>query len=149
MLKIIGQCDVKHIMTLPIKTIMSFLRSWYTLSLVSQLVLVRLSSILVIMSVSTFKSTVILCLRTFVIDNLCNIHWQGFVIFVTMCREALDDCRRYRRDKEANSQRYKKLTRDGLVTIPSSDIKVGDLIQVEKVMIIKKQLILFLCNSTE
>ncbi|CAG2238567.1 E7.6.2.1 [Mytilus edulis] len=56
----------------------------------------------------------------------------GFVIFVTMCREALDDYRRYRRDKEANSQKYKKLTRDGLISIPSSDIKVGDLIQVEK-----------------
>lgn len=54
------------------------------------------------------------------------------MIFVTMCREALDDYRRYRRDKEANSQKYKKLTRDGLVFIPSSDIKVGDLIQVEK-----------------
>jgi len=61
-----------------------------------------------------------------------------------MCREALDDCRRYRRDKEANSQRYKKLTRDGLVTIPSSDIKVGDLIQVEKVITIIRSNILVL-----
>ncbi|XP_048254813.1 probable phospholipid-transporting ATPase IIB isoform X1 [Haliotis cracherodii] len=56
----------------------------------------------------------------------------GFVIFVTMCREALDDWRRYRRDKEANSQIYKKLCRDGIVRIPSSDIRVGDLIIVEK-----------------
>ncbi|KAJ8302840.1 LOW QUALITY PROTEIN: hypothetical protein KUTeg_019236 [Tegillarca granosa] len=51
-----------------------------------------------------------------------------------MCREALDDYRRYRRDKEANSQKFKKLTRDGMVQIPSSDIKVGDLIVVEKVL---------------
>ncbi|XP_060077984.1 probable phospholipid-transporting ATPase IIB [Ylistrum balloti] len=56
----------------------------------------------------------------------------GFVLFVTMCREALDDYRRYRRDKEANSQKYSKLNRDGFVVIPSSDIKVGDLIAVEK-----------------
>ncbi|XP_055890293.1 probable phospholipid-transporting ATPase IIB isoform X1 [Biomphalaria glabrata] len=56
----------------------------------------------------------------------------GFVLFVTMCREALDDYRRYRRDKEANSQKYKKLTRDGIVRIPSSDIQVGHLIILEK-----------------
>lgn len=56
----------------------------------------------------------------------------GFVIFVTMCREALDDYRRYRRDKEANSQKFRKLTRDGMVPVPSSNIKVGDLIVVDK-----------------
>ncbi|XP_041375249.1 probable phospholipid-transporting ATPase IIB isoform X2 [Gigantopelta aegis] len=56
----------------------------------------------------------------------------GFVIFVTMCREALDDYRRYSRDKEANSQKYKKLSRDGITSIPSSAIRVGDLIVVEK-----------------
>ncbi|XP_048762604.1 probable phospholipid-transporting ATPase IIB [Ostrea edulis] len=56
----------------------------------------------------------------------------GFVIFVTMCREALDDFRRYRRDKEANSQKFRKLTRDGMIPIPSSNIKVGDLIVVDK-----------------
>ena len=59
--------------------------------------------------------------------------FQGFVIFVTMCREALDDYRRYRRDKEANSQKFRKLTRDGMVPVPSSNIKVGDLIVVDKV----------------
>lgn len=58
---------------------------------------------------------------------------QCFVILVTMIRECLDDYRRYRRDKEANSQLYKKLTRDGLKSLPSSNIKVGDLITVEKV----------------
>ncbi|KAK6186527.1 hypothetical protein SNE40_008550 [Patella caerulea] len=55
-----------------------------------------------------------------------------FVLFVTMCREALDDYRRYRRDKEANSQVYKKQTRNGVVSVPSSNIRVGDLIVVEK-----------------
>ncbi|XP_033124731.1 probable phospholipid-transporting ATPase IIB isoform X2 [Anneissia japonica] len=56
----------------------------------------------------------------------------GFVIFVTVCREALDDLRRYRRDKEVNSQKYKKLTPNGIVEVPSSDIQVSDLIYVEK-----------------
>ncbi|XP_071957427.1 probable phospholipid-transporting ATPase IIB isoform X2 [Antedon mediterranea] len=56
----------------------------------------------------------------------------GFVIFVTVCREALDDLRRFRRDKEVNSQKYKKLTRKGVVEVPSSEIQVSDLIYVEK-----------------
>nr|XP_054762202.1 probable phospholipid-transporting ATPase IIB [Lytechinus pictus] len=56
----------------------------------------------------------------------------GFVIFVTMCREALDDFRRYRRDREVNMQQYYKLTRTGLVKVPSSELQVSDLIVVEK-----------------
>lgn len=56
----------------------------------------------------------------------------GFVLTVTMFREAIDDFRRYQRDKEVNSQHYRKLTPTGIVQVPSSDIKVGDLIIVEK-----------------
>ncbi|KAK3707412.1 hypothetical protein RRG08_034469 [Elysia crispata] len=56
----------------------------------------------------------------------------GFVIFVTMCREAVDDYRRYLRDKEANSQKYKRLTKEGVIQVPSSDIQVGHLIILEK-----------------
>ncbi|XP_012936830.1 probable phospholipid-transporting ATPase IIB isoform X3 [Aplysia californica] len=56
----------------------------------------------------------------------------AFVLFVTMSREALDDYRRYRRDKEANSQKFKKLTRDGIIRVPSSDIQVGHLVILEK-----------------
>ncbi|XP_064640226.1 probable phospholipid-transporting ATPase IIB isoform X2 [Lineus longissimus] len=55
-----------------------------------------------------------------------------FVIFVTMVREAVDDFRRFRRDREMNSTKYKKVTRTGVVIVPSSKIKVGDLIFVEK-----------------
>ncbi|GAB6024708.1 ATP synthase subunit 9 [Chamberlinius hualienensis] len=55
-----------------------------------------------------------------------------FVLFVTICREAVDDIRRHRRDVEVNSQRYRKLTKSGSVSIPSSKIKVGDLIVIEK-----------------
>ncbi|XP_077982097.1 putative phospholipid-transporting ATPase IIB isoform X2 [Glandiceps talaboti] len=56
----------------------------------------------------------------------------GFVIFVTMCREAVDDFRRFRRDREVNCQLYSKLTKEGIIKIPSSDIKVSDIIFVEK-----------------
>lgn len=56
----------------------------------------------------------------------------AFVVFVTMCREAYDDFIRFRRDREVNSQQYKKLTKKGIVNVPSSAIKVSDLIIVEK-----------------
>jgi len=56
----------------------------------------------------------------------------GFVLAVTMCREAFDDFKRFLRDREASSQKYEKLTPKGIVSVPSSDIKVGDLIFVEK-----------------
>lgn len=38
---------------------------------------------------------------------------QGFVLAVTMVREAIDEVRRYQRDKEMNSQLYSKLTLRG------------------------------------
>uniref|UniRef100_A0A8C9V283 Phospholipid-transporting ATPase n=1 Tax=Scleropages formosus TaxID=113540 RepID=A0A8C9V283_SCLFO len=60
----------------------------------------------------------------------------GFVLAVTMVREAVDEVRRYRRDKEMNSQLYSKLTVRGKVQVKSSDIQVGDLIIVEKVSLV-------------
>ncbi|XP_032827203.1 putative phospholipid-transporting ATPase IIB isoform X1 [Petromyzon marinus] len=56
----------------------------------------------------------------------------GFVLAVTMFREALDELRRFQRDKEMNSQLYSKLTIRGVAKVKSSDIQVGDLIIVEK-----------------
>ncbi|XP_068023805.1 probable phospholipid-transporting ATPase IIB isoform X2 [Melanerpes formicivorus] len=56
----------------------------------------------------------------------------GFVLTVTVLREAVDEFRRYKRDKEMNSQLYSKLTVRGKVQVKSSDIQVGDLIIVEK-----------------
>ncbi|XP_061903145.1 probable phospholipid-transporting ATPase IIB isoform X4 [Entelurus aequoreus] len=56
----------------------------------------------------------------------------GFVLAVTMVREAVDEVRRHRRDKEMNSQLYSKLTLRGKIQVKSSDIQVGDLIIVEK-----------------
>ncbi|XP_059751064.1 probable phospholipid-transporting ATPase IIB isoform X6 [Balaenoptera ricei] len=57
---------------------------------------------------------------------------QGFVLAVTIMREATDEFRRFQRDKEVNSQLYSKLTVRGKVQVKSSDIQVGDLIIVEK-----------------
>jgi len=50
-----------------------------------------------------------------------------------MIREAVDDFRRFVRDREVNSQKYKKLCPRGIVSVDSSAIKVGDMIFVEKV----------------
>uniref|UniRef100_A0A8C2ZW96 Phospholipid-transporting ATPase n=1 Tax=Cyclopterus lumpus TaxID=8103 RepID=A0A8C2ZW96_CYCLU len=61
---------------------------------------------------------------------------QGFVLVVTMVREAVDEVRRYRRDKEMNSQLYSKLTVRGKTQVKSSDIQVGDLIIVDKVILV-------------
>ncbi|KAI9317371.1 phospholipid-translocating P-type ATPase [Zopfochytrium polystomum] len=56
----------------------------------------------------------------------------AFVLAVTIGKEALDDYKRYKRDKEANSQLYRKLTPQGAESIPSSQIRVGDLIYISK-----------------
>lgn len=57
-----------------------------------------------------------------------------FVLTVTICREAVDDFRRYKRDKEVNAQKYCRLVK-GLDTpemVSSSKLRVGDLVIVEK-----------------
>lgn len=58
----------------------------------------------------------------------------GFVLTVTICREAVDDLRRHQRDREVNSQRYRRLLGPECATelVPSSKLKVGDIIIVEK-----------------
>jgi len=56
----------------------------------------------------------------------------GCVLAVTMIREAIDDFRRFQRDREVNAKRYDRLTSRGKVSVASSDLKVGDIIYVEK-----------------
>ncbi|MBV94582.1 putative phospholipid-transporting ATPase IIA, partial [Eschrichtius robustus] len=57
---------------------------------------------------------------------------EGFVLAVTVIREAVEEIRCYVRDKEVNSQVYSRLTARGTVKVKSSSIQVGDLIIVEK-----------------
>ncbi|BES92850.1 cation-transporting atpase [Nesidiocoris tenuis] len=71
----------------------------------------------------------------------------GFVLTVTIIREAVDDFRRYQRDKEVNSQKYSRLVQkpDGSVTTdlaPASKLKVGDLIFIEKEQRVPADLVL-------
>ncbi|KAI8144876.1 aminophospholipid-transporting P-type ATPase [Fennellomyces sp. T-0311] len=55
-----------------------------------------------------------------------------FVLLVTISKEAMDDWQRHKRDKEANSQLYQTLTADGFRSLPSSKIRVGDMIVIQK-----------------
>ncbi|KAJ3089562.1 putative aminophospholipid-translocase [Quaeritorhiza haematococci] len=56
----------------------------------------------------------------------------SFVLVVTIGKEAYDDFKRYKRDQEANSQLYQRLTVSGVENVPSSNIRVGDMIVVKK-----------------
>jgi len=53
-----------------------------------------------------------------------------FVLTVTIFREAVDDFRRYKRDKEVNAQKYYRLVKgfDIPELVPSSKLRVGDLV---------------------
>ena len=55
----------------------------------------------------------------------------GFVISVTMVREAIDDIRRWQRDREVNSAKYAKLTERGRVLVTASKLQVGDVVEVD------------------
>ncbi|KAK9173990.1 HAD ATPase P-type family IC family protein [Cryptosporidium meleagridis] len=52
------------------------------------------------------------------------------VLSITIGKEAIDDFKRYKRDKDFNNKKYRKITRNGIQEIRSSDIKVGDLIEI-------------------
>ncbi|KAI6229029.1 Phospholipid-transporting ATPase [Aphelenchoides fujianensis] len=57
----------------------------------------------------------------------------GFVLTITLIREAFDDFVRFLRDRELNSAKYEKITiNEGRVPVESADIEVGDLIIIEK-----------------
>uniref|UniRef100_A0A915PQT4 Phospholipid-transporting ATPase n=1 Tax=Setaria digitata TaxID=48799 RepID=A0A915PQT4_9BILA len=77
--------------------------------------------------------------RSFPPNTVCNQKYNvftfvplGFVLTVTLIREAMDDFVRFLRDRELNSEKYEKLTPQGIDYISSSNIKVGDLIIIQK-----------------
>ena len=69
----------------------------------------------------------------------------GFVIAVTMIREAIDDFRRFQRDREVNGSRYAKLTQRGMVSLSSAEIRVGDIVSVEKESRVPADMVLLRC----
>ncbi|CAH0550461.1 unnamed protein product [Brassicogethes aeneus] len=58
-----------------------------------------------------------------------------FVLLVTICREAIDDLRRHKRDQEVNNQKCKRLLNDRnkpYEIVAAHKLRVGDLIIVDK-----------------
>lgn len=55
-----------------------------------------------------------------------------FVLSVTLIREAIDDIKRYRRDKEQNTQKFSRIDINGTKEVNSSDLVIGDLIEINQ-----------------
>ena len=58
--------------------------------------------------------------------------FKGFVLFIAMMREAADDILRWMRDNEINKSLYTKVEVSQNVKVQSQNIKVSDIIKVEK-----------------
>ncbi len=56
-----------------------------------------------------------------------------FVLSITLLKEGIDDIKRYRRDKEINSEKYEKLGQYGeFAEVAGADIRVGDIIKLHE-----------------
>lgn len=72
----------------------------------------------------------------------------GFVLGLTMIKEAVEDFIRYRRDREANSSLYKVLTPSTqYVYKPSSALAVGDILEVPANTRVPADLVLLYTNN--
>ncbi|XP_052753716.1 probable phospholipid-transporting ATPase IIB [Galleria mellonella] len=80
-----------------------------------------------------------------------------FVLAVTLFREAVDDIRRYRRDREVNRQRYDRIVLDSAVDgyrpfvmehVPASALRVGDIVILHKGQRVPADMILLRTNET-
>ena len=54
------------------------------------------------------------------------------ILTVSLIREAIDDIKRYRRDKEQNTKKFVKVDLKGKKTYNSEDIHIGDIIEINK-----------------
>ncbi|CAH2350246.1 probable phospholipid-transporting ATPase Neo1p [[Candida] railenensis] len=78
----------------------------------------------------------------------------GFVLTVTMLKEATDDIARRRRDKEQNNELYEVINRASTISnevtlIKSKDLKVGDLVRLHKDSRIPADMILLQCTEQD
>ncbi|XP_048481899.1 probable phospholipid-transporting ATPase IIB [Plutella xylostella] len=80
-----------------------------------------------------------------------------FVLTVTLFREAIDDFRRYRRDKEVNRQKYERIVLDStgndyrpfvMESVPASALRVGDIVMLHKGQRVPADMILLRTNET-
>lgn len=80
-----------------------------------------------------------------------------FVLAVTLFREAVDDFRRHRRDREVNRQRYERIVLDAPVDdyrpfvmerVPAAELRVGDIVMLHKGQRVPADMILLRTNET-
>jgi len=72
----------------------------------------------------------------------------GFVLFITILKESIEDFMRFRRDSEINNQKYKVLTSSSQYTIKKSkDLSVGDIIEIQQNTRVPADLVLLYTNS--
>ncbi|XP_075980773.1 putative phospholipid-transporting ATPase IIB [Anticarsia gemmatalis] len=80
-----------------------------------------------------------------------------FVLAVTLFREAVDDFRRYRRDREVNRQRYERIVLDTPIEgyrpfvteqVPAAELRVGDIVMLHKGQRVPADMILLRTNET-
>ncbi|XP_063835670.1 probable phospholipid-transporting ATPase IIB [Ostrinia nubilalis] len=80
-----------------------------------------------------------------------------FVLAVTLFREAVDDFRRFRRDREVNRQRYERIVLDSPVDgyrpfiteqVSASALRVGDIVMLHKGQRVPADMILLRTNET-
>lgn len=72
----------------------------------------------------------------------------AFVLFVTISKEAYDDYLRQQRDKEVNSSLYTVITPNHHSLKPSSRLKVGDFLLLEKNQRVPADLVLLRCTDS-
>ncbi len=56
----------------------------------------------------------------------------SFVLIITILKESVDDFKRYKKDLEQNTQKFKKITSEGEVDLTSAEIAVGDVIKIHQ-----------------
>ena len=80
------------------------------------------------------------------ISNL--VPWL-FVFMLYAIKEALDDFKRYKRDKEVNAELYPKLVDGTFVNVKCEELRPGDIVMIEKNQRIPADMVVFKTNSPD
>lgn len=70
------------------------------------------------------------------------------VLAITILKEAVDDFKRYQRDKETNNQEFTKVSEEGLIKITAAEIEVGDILQLHTNQRVPADMILLKTNES-
>lgn len=71
------------------------------------------------------------------------------VLTLTLIKEGIDDFKRYKRDKEVNSEKYMKLVNEKFTETPCSSLRPGDVLIVEKNQRIPADMVILKTNNLD